>query len=91
MIVDVMEAIDVLAGAIAAWIAVGVAAVTPVVLTAAWGLCALWRWARDGMGSRKALEAPLAPSQPSSVSESTTPAKRLSEPHTPAWTRKETA
>lgn len=56
MIVDVMDAIDVLVTAIAVWIVVGVACATPVLLLAGWAvrwfLRAVWRlavrWARRG-------------------------------------------
>lgn len=49
MIDDVMDAIDVLVTAIAVWIVVGVAALTPAVLAVGWVLAwilrAVWRLA----------------------------------------------
>lgn len=94
MILDVLEALDVLATAIAVWIVVGVAALTPVVLAAGWALAwilrAVWRltvrWARRG--SQAGAGAPHSPSRDSRDADTPPePAQRRSAPHTPAWAR----
>ncbi|MFD9444981.1 hypothetical protein [Streptomyces sp. NPDC060001] len=98
MIFDLMEALDVLATAVAVWIVAFVAAVTGFGYgLAALGWCA-WTAVRRGVTAamaatapRKALSGPLADEQPSSDSTVATPGERRSEPHTPAWARKEAA
>lgn len=79
MIVDLYDAIDRMLWAILAWIAIGAAIATPVLLVAAWAVtrAAKWAWRAIGPHARRGRCAPAgAPRSPSCDSSATeTPPK----------------
>lgn len=86
--IDVAEAIDVALTLLrtAVWVAAGIGlACTALVL-----LC-VWAVTGGAKAARRALSAPLPASHSSGDSLAAAPAERRSQPHTPAWTRKEAA
>jgi hypothetical protein len=81
VIVDLYDAIDRMLWAIVAWIAIGAAIGTVLVLGLLAGIAWAWRALRERLSAR------LRPSEPESDHIPDPPAERRSAPHTPAWAR----
>lgn len=79
MIVDMLEAFDLLVNALAVWIGIGAVLATPALLATVWAACALWRrltgarrpagGPEAGMCHRCARNAPQGPYSESSYQE----------------------